>query len=307
MSPSKTAAPRVVEKAIKNLRARQEELDNPRLVEKDLVKSMEEAANELLVREEISSYKTGFRAPIPGWWPAPGDVDFVVEYQQALGKNWDLFELKWCNSAKLEEALWDVVKLLSAHGNEQVRDTHLIYGAPKTMWDASAAARDCFSGGSKSLDQLLGSHASSWQWNLSGAVGRPQVVPLEFEVKRTGEHELSAGGSQFQIRTIKIKPVGVRKLRLGEKPFKPGKKKWGPRIIEDLTAKASVKVRNAQECPVCKSPVGKPCRSTDDGRTLGNKVHRGRLVRTKNASEPMTTTAGSGKRGRANHRTGKER
>lgn len=313
MSPSKTAQVPVVERAIALLKAEQEANGYPRLAEKDLQSAMAVSAQQLVDQGLLQSCSKNFRAPIPGWWPAPGDVDFVIESKQFVDRRWSLFELKWCNREKLEEALWDIVKLACAHSNPQVRETHLVYAAPVAMWENNGAAKDCFSAGRKSSEQLLKSHAAAWKWNLAGGSGRPQVVPQELRVQRTGEYSLDAGGQEFRIKTVKVTPEGTGKLKLSSGlPFEGSrrKRKAQPADVVEFNASKSVKIRNAVECPICQARKGKTCRSLDDDRTLGNRVHHGRLKATppsalREAAGPMRTTPGSNKRSRAQYRTGK--
>lgn len=175
---------------------------------------MEEAAGRLRDSGDLLDVRTGFRAPIPGWWPGAGDVDLVVEQATKSKRRWDLYELKWCNHNKMEEALWDLVKLLNAHQLPQVRNTYLVFAAPTRWWEPSVPGTTCFQPGRAKLNEILFEHDRPWARVLSGGKGRPQSAPAIVDIELVGRSRFRVGDVPFEIRAVAIRPAGSKRLEL---------------------------------------------------------------------------------------------
>lgn len=162
----------------------------------------------------VASVKTGFRAPIPNWWPAAGDVDLVLEAAIPDHRRFDLYELKWCNHNKMEEALWDAVKMLNAHQLPEVRNTYLVFAAPARWWKDDVVGVKCFDPRESSMAEILDAHPQRWRAVMNGGTGRPNSVPERISIKVVDELQIEVADSLYEIRAVDIRPRGSNTLSL---------------------------------------------------------------------------------------------
>jgi hypothetical protein len=177
-------------------------------LERDLQGLMRDRATALGTRRGISSVTTGFRAPIPNWWPAAGDVDLVLESKADVERRFDLYELKWCNHNKMEEALWDIVKMVNAHDLPEVRSTYLVYGAPARWWRDDVVGVKCFAPGTTQLQPILFEHETRWRAVVNSGSGRPTRGPRRVHISSIATESVAISGIAYQLRAVSVVPIG---------------------------------------------------------------------------------------------------
>ncbi len=177
-------------------------------LERDFQSFVIQFAERLKGKGTLASVRPNFRAPIPGWWPGAGDVDLAIEHKMNAERRFDFYEFKWCNSNKMEEALWDAVKLVNAHALPEVRNTYVVYGAPVRWWKDDVVGIRCFSPGETDLSKILGDHEDRWRVVLTGGTGRPRRVSKYVSIEPVVTRKLDIGDAKYEIRAVSIRPQG---------------------------------------------------------------------------------------------------
>jgi hypothetical protein len=181
-------------------------------IEADLQRFMFEAGGQLL--SPPGRAMRNFRAPIPGWWPGAGDIDLVVEHALPRRRRFDLYELKWCNHNKMEEALWDIVKMSNAHGLSEVRHTYLVFAAPERCWAHDIVGAACFEPGRHSLRTILKDHPKRWIEVLKGGTGRPIDAADGIRIDEVFECALDLANGTYRLKAVAVRPVGEKRFRV---------------------------------------------------------------------------------------------
>lgn len=175
-------------------------------LEGDLERFMYEAAK--AKTRTVADACRNFTVPIPGWWPGAGRVDLMVEAKSNESARCDLYELKWCNDDKVEEAMWDAVKMACAHEIRQVRNTYLVFGAPAKIWAKPPVGHELFDAGRINLEDLLHKHAKRWKAVLGGGKGRPISSVDQVAVKPVVSCPVVTAGGEFEVKAVCLTPVG---------------------------------------------------------------------------------------------------
>lgn len=180
-------------------------------LEADLEAALDKAAREHL---EVVDVDRNFTVPIPGWWPGAGRVDLVLQAPPEDAFQFDLYELKWCNEDKMEEALWDAVKLICAHDIQKpkVANTYLVFAATHSIWAKSPVGSELFDASTTDLEAVLRNRSKRWERVLAGGVGRPRDCPVGIEVTRLRPVAVTDGTTELEIRIARIAPRGSKRF-----------------------------------------------------------------------------------------------
>lgn len=184
-------------------------------LEADLERFMFEAAVAKRPRAVAAACRN-FTAPIPGWWPGAGRVDLMVEVKSDERARCDLYELKWCSDDKIEEALWDALKMACAHDLPQVRHTYLVFGAPTSVWSKPPVGAELFAAGDVDIRRLLQTHVNRWNVVLSGGKGRPYSSVERVTIEAVVNRAVESAGQKIEIRAVCLKPRGSKSFNPSE-------------------------------------------------------------------------------------------
>lgn len=179
--------------------------------EADLEAALDKAANE---HPDVARVSRNFTVPIPGWWPGAGRVDLVLQAPPEDAFQFDLYELKWCNEDKMEEALWDAVKLICAHDIEtpKIANTYLVFAATRAIWEKSPVGAELFDSSTKDLEAVLRDRSRRWERVLAGGVGKPRDCPVEIDVSTLQPVGVTDQTTDLEIRIARIAPRGSQRF-----------------------------------------------------------------------------------------------
>jgi hypothetical protein len=156
-------------------------------------------------------------------WGTVGNVDLVVRREpgsQALSL---AAELKW---GKIDEALWDLLKMALLATREDIDAAMLITGASEKAWRSNVCG-DLFMDASHSVVKLCGlryrtgSKRLVWDWMLEGGYGRyPDAVPSEIATEIVAEQPVVRGQERWTLRAVDVRPLSEERVRFeGGWPF----------------------------------------------------------------------------------------
>jgi hypothetical protein len=151
---------------------------------------------------------------LPGWDPQPGGIDlFLLNQERALSH---VAELKIDN---IDEALWDLFKMVAATELSSVQAAYLVVAARAQRWrnprvdcavlfpEAPTPPRVWPS------RQLFADFDTAWRALLKGGRARPTDVPAEVRIEFVANEPVCAY-PDYELRAIAVRGVpGAERLR----------------------------------------------------------------------------------------------
>jgi hypothetical protein len=152
--------------------------------------------------------------PIPEWDPQPGGVDL---FMTASGRLIAAMELK---VEKVDEALWDIYKMVSLRTRPGVQATYVVIAASVAKWRSGTECTWLFDAGEMRVNSgdVFRRDADAWRWLLKGGRGRPTRVPVEITVTQIAQAPFGRLAG-YELRAIRVEPFGSEWLQfMGEWP-----------------------------------------------------------------------------------------
>lgn len=146
------------------------------------------------------------------WVPLPGGIDLYVTHPGGGDLAW-VAELKY---AKVDETLWDLIKVASALALRQrtpVAAAYLIVAAGDKAWSARGNCSELFGGESDhDLLELIADNRDAWCGLLQGGRARPTTPPRHLHVTPIACARVPQRPG-VTIRAVRVDVVGGESLR----------------------------------------------------------------------------------------------
>jgi hypothetical protein len=119
------------------------------------------------------------RGRVEMWKGDYGPVDIAI--LTPVGAPRALIETKWCSDDKLEESLWDIVRLTALLATDDIHACFLVTGAPEAGWqERPGRPTELYADREITTAELLSGHSKGWAYCLKGSGARAKVVPAAF-------------------------------------------------------------------------------------------------------------------------------
>jgi hypothetical protein len=145
------------------------------------------------------------RIPVPGWQPQPGGLDLLLT--SPAGSRL-LFELKVNH---VDQALWDLVKLLSLMEATPAGRGYLAVAAPSRTWERAGDCIGLFmpSAGAREWNAawMFDTWWKAWCDLLEGGRGRPQRMPARVRTALVARVALPTAPGGYELRVASVAPV----------------------------------------------------------------------------------------------------
>lgn len=138
------------------------------------------------------------------WSGRLGRVD-VLARPASLGGLYVETKLGW--EQKLDEAVWDVLKLAALTTLRGVAAGYVVYAAPLRRWEPKTPKPvELFADGSFDIVELLGNrHQAAWGWCLKGTTTtRPTRLPAHVRTEEIGRTGIDAPTEGWELRCARV-------------------------------------------------------------------------------------------------------
>jgi hypothetical protein len=172
------------------------------LRERDIEAGIVSAAREILPEWlAVAQHKLS----VPGWEPVPGRLDLSLT---APAGSRLLFELKVNH---VDQALWDLVKLLSLTESTPAGRGYLAVAAPTRTWERTGDCVGLFTPSAGAREWNAGWMFHTW-WKawcdlLDGGRGRPLRVPALVRTALVAQVALPTAPGGYELRVTSVAPV----------------------------------------------------------------------------------------------------
>ena len=183
--------------------------------------------------------------PVVGWKRQPGGVDLAL--LDGHGRARALMEMK---IDKLDETLWDLLKLAALSTHPHVEGAFLVCEAPAAIFNGSTDCAALFQGDATgtgrarttSTLEMIERWRPAWKWLLEGGYGNhPLLAPREVLIKPSPPFPLACYPGR-EIRVVEVQAATADQiaftetgwpadLDLGENPAQGGQAEGGPSRI----------------------------------------------------------------------------
>jgi hypothetical protein len=142
---------------------------------------------------------------LPDWDPGPGPIDVVIRPPDQPTAVQVGIELK---SYKLDETIWDIIKMASLRRHPGVEAAYIIVAATERKFSGQSDCAALFRQdpgvpNPSRTDSYFTIWAKAWTNLLLGGRGRPTLVPEQILLERISTHTIPAFPS-WEIRALRV-------------------------------------------------------------------------------------------------------